>query len=174
MAHQHNYLKFFIAAIGLFLLTGCATCKYGFRDVSPIPADVITFRVTQFENKAQYINTQLATQLTEKTKQKVIGNTRLRQTNNDDAHYDISGYVSQYYTTTVSITGNNASGNRLNVGFHLIFKNTLDATKDFETDLTRTYDFDGRLSLTEAESTLTTKIVSDMVDDIFNKIFSNW
>lgn len=142
--------------------------------MSPIPQEVKTFRVTQFDNRAQYVNTQLSTQLTEKTKQKIINTTRLRQTNNDDAHYDITGFVSQYYTTTISITGNNSSGNRLNVGFHLIFKNTLDSKKDFETDLTRTYDFAAQRSLTQAEAELTPKIVTDVVDDIFNKIFSNW
>lgn len=156
------------------LVFGFATCKYGFKDVSPIPEEVKTFRVTQFDNRAQYVNTQLSTQLTERTKQKIINTTRLRQTNNDDAHYDITGYVSQYYTTTISITGNNSSGNRLNVSFHLNFKNTLDNTKDFETDITRTYDFDANKSLTQAEGELTPKMVTDIVDDVFNKIFSNW
>ena len=112
--------------------------------------------------------------LTERLKQKIINTTRLRQTNEDDAHYSISGYVSQYYTTTVNISNNNATGNRLNVGFHLIFKNTLDDKKNFESDLTRTFDFPASQSLSEAENSLTTEIVKNIVDEIFNKIFSNW
>jgi hypothetical protein len=173
LTHLKNIKLIFLLSSAM-LLFNFATCKYGFKDVSPIPAEVKTFRVTQFDNRAQYVNTQLSTQLTEKTKQKIINTTRLRQTNGDDAHYDITGYVSQYYTTTISITGNNSSGNRLNVGFHLIFKNTLDSKKDFETDITRTYDFPAERSLTQAEGELTPKIVTDIVDDIFNKIFSNW
>jgi hypothetical protein len=107
-------------------------------------------------------------------KQKIRNTTRLSQTNNDDAHYDISGYVSQYYTSTVSISNNNTSGNRLNVGFHLVFKNTLDEKKNFEADLMRTFDFDARLSLQDAERSLNETIVKNIVDEIFNKIFSNW
>ena len=126
------------------------------------------------DNRAQYVNTQLSPQLTEKVKQKIINTTRLHQTNEEDAHYDISGYVSQYFTSTVSIQNNNSSGNRLTVGFHLIFKNTLDATKNFETDITRNQDFSASQSLSEAENTLTPLIVKDMADEIFNKIFSNW
>ena len=156
------------------MLSGCSSCKYSFKDVSPIPAEVKTFRVQPLENKAQYVNTQLAQQLTDKARQKIINTTRLRQTNNDDAHYDIGGYVSQYYTSTVSISGKNSSGNRLNVGFHLIFRNTLDPTKNFESDLVRTYDFSAGRSLTDVESELTPKIVTDLSDEIFNKIFSNW
>jgi hypothetical protein len=149
------------------------TCKYSFKDVS-IPIEVKTFRVNPLENKAQYVNTALSPQLTERLKQKIISTTRLRQTNDDDAHYDISGYISQYYTTTISITGSTASGNRLTVGFHLIFKNTLDEKKNFEADITRTFDYDANLSLSQAETSLNEEILKNLADEIFNKIFSNW
>ena len=158
----------------LMTVFGFATCKYGFKDTAPIPLEVKTFRVNYLENKAQYINTILSPALTEQLKQKIRNTTRLSQTNNDDAHYDISGYVSQYYTSTVSISNNNTSGNRLNVGFHLVFKNTLDEKKNFEADLMRTFDFDARLSLQDAERSLNETIVKNIVDEIFNKIFSNW
>ena len=50
--------------------------------------------VNYFENKAQFVNSQLSPKLTEKLKEKIIGTTRLKQTNNEDADYDISGYIS--------------------------------------------------------------------------------
>lgn len=167
-------IKLFIALCFLMSLVSCTTCKYGFKDTAPIPLEIKTFRVNYLENKAQYVNTQLSPRLTEQLKQKIINTTRLKQTNNDDAHYDISGFVSQYYTSTVSISGNNSSGNRLTVGFHLVFRNTLDETKNIETDLVRTFDFDARLSLQDAERTLNESMVKNIVDEIFNKIFSNW
>jgi len=177
MPMQNKYLsglaKIVICMAGI-LIFSFSTCKYGFRDSSPIPAEVKNFRVNYLQNKAQYVNTQLSPQLTERLKSKVLNTTRLRQTNDDDAHYDISGYVSQYYTSTISISGNNSSGNRLTVGFHLIFKNQLDDTKNFESDLTRTFDFPATQSLTDAEAFLNPEIVKNIVDEIFNKIFSNW
>jgi hypothetical protein len=106
--------------------------------------------------------------------QTIIGTTRLRQTNNDDAHYDISGSVTQYYTSTSGISGNNASSNRLNISFHLIFKNSLDEKKNFETDVTTNIDYAATQSLSQAEAANNTKILSNIVDAIFNKIFSNW
>lgn len=168
-----NLQRLILLAI-LFGIFNFATCKYGFKDVAPIPVEVKTFRVNYLENRAQYVNTQLSPKLTEQLKQKIINTTRLKQTNNDDAHYDISGFVSQYYTTTVGISDNQASGNRLTVGFHLVFRNTLDDTKNFETDLSRTFDFKASLSLQEAERILNDDIVKNIVDEIFNKIFSNW
>ena len=164
-------------AIICFLLlniTGCATCKYSTKDTAPIPPEIKTFRVNYLENKARYVNPQLTPQLTEKLKQKIIGQTRLRQTNSDDAHYDIGGYLSEYSVTTTGIANQNASQNRLNVSFHLVFKNTLDAKKDFETDVTSNYDFSAQLTLPQAEAQLGDEIVKNITDAIFNKIFSNW
>ena len=153
-----------------------ATCKYSFKDTSPIPADITTFRVHLFENKARYVNPTIAPQLTEKVRQKIIGQTRLRETENDDANYDISGYVSDYSVTTSGVSNQQASSNRLNVTFHLIFKNTVDPdpAKSFETDLTSNYDFPATETLQTAETSLMDKIIKTVTDAIFNKIFSNW
>ncbi len=158
----------------LFFTFNYATCKYSTRDTSPIPAEIKTFRVNYLENKARYVNPAISPQLTEKLKQKIISQTRLRQTNSDDAHYDISGYVSDYSVTTTGIANQNASTNRLNVSFHLIFKNTLDQSKNFETDVTNNYDFSATKSLQEEEASVSTDIIKNLVDAIFNKIFSNW
>ena len=167
-------IKLFLALALLFFTLSFATCKYSTKDTAPIPPEVKTFRVNYLENKARYVNPQLTPQITEKLKQKIIGQTRLRQTNNDDTHYDISGYLSDYSVTTTGISGQNASTNRLNVTFHLIFKNSLDQKKDFETDVTSNYDFSAQLTLPQAESQLGDQIVKNITDAIFNKIFSNW
>lgn len=166
--------QLFLIAILVMGLFNFATCKYSFKDGVSIPVDVKTFRVNWLENRARYVNPQLSPQLTEKLKFKIIGNTRLRQTNEDNAHYDISGYINEYNVITTGISNNAPSTNRLNVGFHLIFKNTLDEKKNFETDVSTTYDFSADKSLAEAEASLTSEILKNTVDAIFNKIFSNW
>lgn len=158
----------------LFLTLSFATCKYSTKDTAPIPAEIKTFRVNYFQNKARYVNPQLTPQLTEAVKQKIIGQTRLRQVNDDDAHYDISGYLSDYSVTTSGVANSTAGTNRLNVTFHLIFKNTLDATKNFEADLTSNYDFSANLTLQAAETGIGDKIIKNISEAIFSRIFSNW
>jgi len=171
-----KYIKLTSILCFLLFIFSFATCKYSFRDSSPIPANIKTFRVNLFENKARYVNPTLAPQLTEKLKEQIISETRLRETNNDDANYDISGYVSDYSVTTSGVANQAAGTNRINVSFHLIFKNTVDPDPDksFETDLTSNYDFPASQTLQQAETGLMDNIIKTVTQGIFNKIFSNW
>src|SRR4030095_4491717 len=82
----------------------CFTGCYSFRDVSPIPQEVKTFRVNLIENRAPYINPQLSPQLTDKLRQKITGQTRLSGVSTDDAHYDISGKITSYNVSTSGIS----------------------------------------------------------------------
>ena len=167
-----NIQYLIISGLAFWLFT-FATCKYSTKDIS-IPAEIKTFRVNYFENKARYVNPQLSPQLTEKVKQKIIGQTRLRQTNSEDAHYDISGYVSDYNVTTTGIANQAATTNRLSITFHLICKNTLDQTKNIETDVAYSLDFSGQKTLQDVEAASLDDILKNLTDAIFNKIFSNW
>lgn len=158
------------------LLSTCcfATCKYSTKDVSPIPADIKTFRVNYFQNKARYVNPQVTPKLTEDLKQKIISQTRLRQVNDDDANYDISGYLSDYSVTTSGVANQAAGTNRLNVSFHLIFKNNVDSKQNFETDFTNNYDFDANKTLPQEEAVIGDKLIKNITEAIFTRIFSNW
>lgn len=157
-------------SIALFLLSSCRI--YTFTSAS-IPAEVKTVKIGFIENKARYVNPQLSPKLTDKLQQKIVGQTRLTRTNNDDAHYQISGYISEYSVTTSGISNQQAATNRLTVGVHITFLNTLTA-KTEEFDLSRNFEFSANLSLPQAEGALTEDIIRNVTDEIFNRIFSNW
>lgn len=169
-----NSFSLLVACIFMMVIFNFATCKYGFKDTSPIPPEIKSFRVQFLTNNARYVNTQLSPLLTEALKTKIRSNTRLRQVNEDSAHYDISGFITDYNVTTSGVSGNTPSSNRLSVTFHLVFKNNLDITKNFESDISTNYDFGATQSLQQAEAVLTPDIIKNTVDGIFNKIFSNW
>jgi hypothetical protein len=105
--------------------------------------------------------------------QKINGQTRLTRTNNDDAHYQISGYVSEDNITTSGISNQTAATNRLNIGVHITFRNTLTGKTD-EYDISRNFDFNANLSRQQAEAALSEEILKNLTDEIFNRIFSNW
>lgn len=171
MKLANKILLLVLLAGGCLLLA--ASCKvYSFRDVS-IPPEVKTVRITAFQNQARYVNPQLASRLTESFQQKIVRQTRLTRTNSEDAHYQIGGYISQYDVTTAGISSQQAATNRLTVGVHITFRNTL-TNKTEEYDVSRNFDFPAGLTLTQAESQLQDEILRNMSDEIFNRIFSNW
>jgi Lipopolysaccharide-assembly len=162
----------FLTIGALLVLLNFSSC-YSFKDVTIAP-EVKTAKVNYFGNKASYVNPQFSPALTERLRQKINGQTRLTLVQADDAHYDISGWVSQYMLTTSGISNQQAATNRLVVTVHLIFRNRLDEKANFEADLSRNFDFDASLSLQQAESQKADEIVRNMTDEIFNRIFSNW
>ncbi len=145
---------------------------YKFRDVSVDP-DVKTVKIEPFINQARYVNPQLTSRLGEAFQLKVVRLTKLTRTNNDDAHYQIGGYISNYDVTTAGISGQQTATNRLTVSVHITFRNTLKNTNE-EYDVSRNFDFPANLSLPQAEAQLLDDIIRNMSDEIFNRIFSNW
>ncbi len=161
-----------IAAVLIFVLGACHV-SYKTRDIS-IPPEIKTARIGYFENRARFVNAQLSPQITDKLRQKINNQTRLTLVQNDNADYDIAGQITGYDVTTSGISSQQASSNRLIVTIKVIFKNRLDQTKNFETTVSRNFDFSANLSLDQAQAQLTPSIIQNMVDEIFNKIFSNW
>ncbi len=156
------------------LVIGLQSCGvYSFKDVSIDYNKIKTIKIGFFENKARYINPQLSPLLTDKVQQKIVSQTKLTRTNNDDANIQLSGFISDYSVSTTAISSTQATGNRLNVGVHLIVKNNVD-NKTEEYDITRNFDFSANKSLQEAEISLQDEIIRTMTDEIFNRIFSNW
>ena len=162
----------------LWICVLAVSCKvYSFKDVS-IPPAVKTIRVGFIENRARYIDPQLSPQLTDKLKQKISNQTKLIQVQSDNADYDVLAYVSAFDVTTAGVSNQAASINRLTVSVHIALKNRLSeqklGTPDFETDITRNFDFPATQITTDAMGTLMPQIVQQLTDDMFNRLFSNW
>ena len=166
-----NSWKGFLMSILIVSVSSCGI--YSFKD-AVIPDNVKTVKIGFIENKARYVNPQLAPLLTDKLQQKIIGQTKLTRTNNDDAHYQIYATITNYDPSqTVGVSAQQATTNRLTVTVHVLLKKTLD-NKELEFDVSRNFDFSANLTLTQAESQLMEDIVRNITDDIFNQIFSNW
>ncbi|HYF30569.1 MAG TPA: LPS assembly lipoprotein LptE [Chitinophagaceae bacterium] len=170
---RHKTTMFVPCALLVVPLLLAACGIYSFRDVS-IEPEAKTVRVAYLENRARYVNPQLSPQLTDKLRQKINNQTRLTNIQSEDAHYDISGYVSDYTVTTSGISNQQAATNRLTVTIHVVFQNRVRPERSFEADVSRNFDFSASLSLNQAEAQLGETIVRNMVDEIFNRIFSNW
>lgn len=167
--------------IPLLLLTGLlsfvisgipAGCGiYKLNDAS-VPDSIKTVKVNFIENRASYVNPQLSPRLTDKLRQKIIGQTRLTQTN-AQADWEISGTITQYAFSTSAISGQQVATNRLTVGLNITI-NDLKANKTDRYDISRSFEFRSNLSFQQAENSLGDEMIRTLTDEIFNRIFSKW
>jgi outer membrane lipopolysaccharide assembly protein LptE/RlpB len=167
-------IRFFCLPVLIaFLVLSINSCRvYKFTDASVDP-DLKSIRIQPITNQAPYQNPQVNQNLTERLRQKIVNQTRLSQTNRDDAHLDLTGYLSDYSLSTTGISNKQEVTNRLTVSVHIILNNQLKNTKE-EFDVSRTFEFEATLSLQQAENRLLEEIVRSLTDDIFNRMFSNW
>lgn len=157
-----------VIAVWLILCSGC----YTFRDAS-IPSNVNTIKVNFIENRAQYVNPQLGTQLTDRLRQKINNQTRLTQIQGE-ADYEITAEIRNYMVTTAGISNQQSATNRLVVTVNVNLLNRVDPNGNIDDNITRNFDFNANLSLQQAEASLMEDILKGITDEIFNRIFSNW
>lgn len=153
-----------------FLHSSCSI--YKFKDIS-IPDTIRTVKINYIENRAPYVNPQLSPRLTDKLRQKVIGQTRLTQTTGDNPDWEITATVRDYALSTSAISGQREATNRLTVSIH-VTKYDRKADKTAEYDVSRNFEFSATQSLQQAEASLNDEMIRSLTDEIFNRLFSNW
>src|SRR5690349_6276893 len=90
-----------------FSLSSCGI--YTFKDVSIDYSKYKTIKIDFLENRASYKNPQLSPKLTDALQQKIANQTKLVRTNNDNANYRVSGYISSYAVSTAGISDQRAA-----------------------------------------------------------------
>jgi hypothetical protein len=161
-----------LVACSFLLAPSFTSCNiYKFNEAT-IPDSIKTVKINIVENRAQYQNQQISQRLTDKIRQKVIGQTKLSP-NNDNPDWEISATITQYSFSTSAISNQQVATNRLTVGVHVTLNDRkADEVKEF--DVSRSFEFSGSQSLQQAENTLMDEMTRTLTDEIFNKLFSNW
>ena len=161
------------------MTSGCGL--YSFSEKSPraLPDSIKTVNIHIIENSAPYRNPQLSPNLTDRLRQKINNQTKLTQTNSDDAHWVIDGNITEYSVTTSGITSSNGqsqtSVNRLTVSVTVTVIDTrAREAEPKQYTVTRQFDFGASQSLQQAEAGLLDEMVRNLTDEIFNRLFSDW
>lgn len=158
------------------LFFGCWPSSVSFTDAGSMPAEWKTFSVKTLELIAPNAPISYAPNLTESIKDGVQNNTRLLlNTQQGEGEVSIEGSVTNYSVTPIAVQpGDNAAKNRLTVSVNLtIFISKPSEDKMIMTS-TRFADFDATTDFTSVESELIDEINKQIVQDVINKLFSNW
>jgi hypothetical protein len=114
--------------------------------------------------------------LTEAIKDGIQNNTRLGlATKIGDAQVQISGEITSYNVNPIAIqNGDNAAKNRLTVSVQFTIFTTTPKEEEIKLNVTRFADFDASSNLSSVETQLLNTINEQVIQDVINKIMSNW
>jgi hypothetical protein len=162
------------------LVLMCPSC-YTLKNQS-IPPSLKTINVQFFENNAALVVNNLSQTFTEALKDRIRTQTSLSLVRGE-ADATMSGAITGYSIAPASIqaTANNvapiADANRLTITVRVKFsfdaaKTPADKKLSFEESFTKFADYRGDIS--SQEQALIQQINKQLIDDIFNRAFSNW
>jgi hypothetical protein len=166
-----------VAVLLLFsLLSSCWPTSVSFKDKGSMPEFWKTFSIKTLEINAANCPLSYSAALTEKLKDGIQNNTRLAlNTVLGKGEVNIEGLISSYNVMPLAIQGNdNASQNRLTISVQ--FSIFVSDPKEDIINLTasRFGDFSASTNLSTVESQLVDEISEQIVQDVINKLLSNW
>jgi hypothetical protein len=170
----HKNLLYLIPATLVYTVVFYAcTVSYSFTGTN-IPADVKTYSVFYFPNRAKLINPTLSNDFTEKLKSKLQKQTKLKEeSESGDLLYE--GQITEYEVRPMAIQKEDmAAQNRLTVTVRLKYTNNKDHELDFDRTFSAYEDFSSAISLNDVESSIVPEILEKLIEDIFNATIANW
>jgi len=155
------------------VLTSFIACKYSMKGIS-IDPDAKTFTTSTFEIKATNAPPTLGQTFRDDLINKVRNESRLRFVD-DKADIEFIGAITQYRVSAVAPqAGEVTEYNRLDVTIQLEYFNHLDEEDTWTHNFSYFYDFESSTNLLDIQDTAIEVINEQLLEDIFNKAFTNW
>ncbi len=153
------------------LLCNCGVYTFTGADIHP---DIKTISIAYFQNQAPLVQPMLSQTFTNALQDRFVQQTDLENIlTNGDLHFE--GYISDYKVRPISISSSDqANQNRLTIKIFVRFNNLLEPDKSYEQSFSRYADFDSSLNLSSVEEELMDQIITELIEDIFNKAVVNW
>ena len=169
---RKTILLLLVVVLTTALYTACKV-SYSFTGAS-IAANVKTFSVYYFPNRARLVNPNLSQSFTDGLQEKLIRQTSLNQIS-DNGDLEFSGQITEYDVRPMNIQqGDLAALNRLTIGIKVKYVNNKNHEQDWEKSFTGYEDFESSSSLSDVEDSLVPEIIKKLTDDIFNASIANW
>lgn len=155
------------------LLTACSI-SYKFNGASIDYTKVKTITIKDFPNQAPLVYPPLSQLFTETLKDIYIRQTRLQLVpNNGDL--ELEGEITGYELTPTAVKENSiASQTKLTITVRVRYSNRVNPEEDFEQTFSAYREFDSNLMLQQVQEEISTEIIDELVDQIYNATVANW
>jgi outer membrane lipopolysaccharide assembly protein LptE/RlpB len=169
-------MKFSSLILLLAVLSSCWPSSVSFKDKGSMPEEWKTFSVKTLEILAPNAPLSYGANLTEQLKDGIQNNTRLLlNTNFGKSEVNIDGKITNYSVTPIAIQGNdNATQNRLTISVQFSIEITKPKEELISVTSTRFSDFNANDNLAAVEAQLLEEINTQIIQDVINKLLSNW
>lgn len=169
-------MKLFSLIALCILLAGCYPSSISFIDNGSMNEAWKTFTVKTLDNRAPNAPSSYPVTLSEKIKDGVQNNTRLSLNPNlGKGEVNIEGTITNYTVMPIALQeGDNAAKNRLTVTVNFTIFVTQPEEEEMTLTSTRFVDYDSKTDLASVESTLLEEVTTQVVQDVINKLLSNW
>jgi hypothetical protein len=166
-----QHIKWLFLALCFYFLQNC----YSFKTAG-IPPGMTTFYVAEFDNTSSNVVPTLATDFAQKLIDKVRTEGKLSPTEYDP-HVEFSGAITGFRVTSVAPEeGQRTAFNRLDISVRIEFKNNLDPDpkKSWTQSFSFFQDYESNVNLLDIQEDLIANITDQIVEDVFNRAFSDW
>jgi len=163
--------------VPVLLLTAVAvtrcTVSYSFTG-AVIPPEIKTISIQYFQNRASLVQVGLSQYLTDAITDKCKTQTKLSIVNGmGDVNFE--GEISDYNTKPLTVAADSrAAMNRFTISVKVKFTNSVQPDNSYEKVFSRYEDYDSNLDLSRVEKELSDKIITQIVEDIYNEAFGKW
>ena len=158
----------------LYLFLNICLCGcYSFKGIS-IPAEVNTFNLEQVVDQSYQAPATYPLDFYESLLSKIRKDSRLTL-NTRDPDIRFICKITQFAISSQAAQANASSAiNRLSVALEVEMINAKESKLNWKTGFTRYQDFDANVNFNNIQQQLTKEINNLLVEDIFNKAFTNW
>ncbi len=151
----------------------CISCSISLSGIA-IPEEMESFRVEVFDNRANQAPVDLGQTFSEALKEKILRETRLTYS---ELEPDIifSGQIARYQVSAQAPQPDEQVGfNRLSIGIKVHLENNLDSEGSWDNSFSFYQDYGSDVNLLDRQDDLIDAINEQLLEDIFNKAFTNW
>lgn len=163
-------------ALWIGMLIGVTACSisYKFNGASIDYTKVKTITIKDFPNQAPLVYPPLSQLFTETLKDMYIRQTRLQLVpNNGDL--ELEGEITGYELTPTAVKEDAyASQTKLTITVRVRYSNRVNPEEDFEQTFSAYREFDSNRMLQAVQEQLSTEIVEELTDQIYNATVANW
>ena len=169
-------MKLLYIIIASICFCSCWPSSVSFKDLGSMPEEWKVFSLSNLENIAPNAPTNYPAKLSEDIRDGIQNNTRLKlNTTSGTGDIRINGAITNYNIIPIALQpGDNAAKNRLTISTNFTILALKPKEQEFQISSVRFADYSSDQDFSTVDKSLIEEINKQIVQDIINKLLSNW